>query len=299
MGKTNPAHESAQRRNPMKKFPREIVPPFVLRWIRRFIHPYGFFGNYATWEDARKHSTGYDSDQIVEKVRAAILRVRDGEGVYERDSVLFDRIQYSWFLLSGLLWVASREGNCLNLLDFGGSLGSTYYQNLGFLRHLEEIRWGIVEQEKFVECGKRDFENEQVKFYLTLEDCMAEQRPNAILLGSVLQFLEKPYDLLEKIKELNFQYVIIDRTPFLCGESDRITIQRIPPSVYDGRIPAWLLNYRKAVSHLSKDFNVIAENESYESMFYNNIEIPLKGIILEKKYPLSKENHIDYTNKKE
>lgn len=269
---------------PMKKILRDLVPPLILRWIMRFIHPYGFFGNYATWEDARKHSTGYDSDQIVEKVRASIRRVRDGEGVYERDSVLFDRIQYSWFLLSGLLWVASREGNRLNLLDFGGSLGSTYYQNLGFLRHLEEIRWGIVEQEKFAECGKREFENEHVNFFSTIEDCVAEQKPNTLLLCSVLQYMEDPYYLLEKIIDLDFQYVIIDRTPFLFGESDRITIQRIPPSVYDARIPAWLLNYGKIVSRLRRNFDVVGENETWESMYLNNEELPLKSLILKRRW---------------
>jgi putative methyltransferase (TIGR04325 family) len=268
---------------PMKKFLLEIVPPLVLRWIMRIFHPYGFFGDYATWKEASKYSTSYDSDLIVNKVRDAIRKVRDGEAVFERDSVLFERIEYSWFLLSGLLWVASVEGNRLNLVDFGGSLGSTYYQNRPFLIHLEEIKWGIVEQEKFVECGKREFENEHVNFFSTLEDCVAEQRPNTILLGSVLQFVEEPYHLLEKITELAFQYVIIDRTPFLCEESDRITSQRIPPSVYDASIPAWLLNYGKMVSHLSRNFDVIAEYERWESMFYNRQELPLKGFILRKK----------------
>lgn len=267
----------------MRNILREIAPPLVRRWAWRIIYPYGFFGNYETWQEAQKHSTGYNSNRILEKVQSAMRKVRDGEAAFERDSVLFDRIHYSWFLLSSLLWIASRNGNRLNVLDFGGSLGSTYYQNLAFLRHLDELQWGIVEQEIFVECGKREFENEHVKFYSTIDDCVEGQKPNTILLGSVLQFMEEPYHFLEKIKELNFQYVIIDRTPFLCGESDRITIQRIAPSVYDARIPAWLLSYKNTISHLARDFDVVGENETFESMFYNNTEVPLKGIILENK----------------
>ena len=57
-------------------------------------------------------------------------------GVYERDSVLFDTIRYSWPLLSDLLRAASEDQNHLSVLDFGGSLGSSYYQNRVFLSHL-------------------------------------------------------------------------------------------------------------------------------------------------------------------
>lgn len=267
----------------MRKFLQEIVPPLVRRRVWRIIHPYGFFGNYATWEAARKHSAGYDSDRILEKVRDGMRKVRDGEAAFERDSVLFDRILYSWFLLSGLLWIASKEGNRMNLLDFGGSLGGTYYQNRAFLNHLEEIRWGIVEQEKFVECGKREFENKHLKFYSTLEECVVEQKPNTILLCSVLQYIEEPYLLLNKIADLDFQYVIIDRTPFLSGKLDRITVQRVPPSVYDAVIPAWILNYEKTISHLSRYFDVIGENESMESIHLDHQELPLKGVLLKKK----------------
>jgi hypothetical protein len=65
---------------PMKKFRREIAPPLFLRWVWRKIHPYGFFGDYATWEEARKRSTGYDSDQILEKKTMC----HDGIGIYPR-----------------------------------------------------------------------------------------------------------------------------------------------------------------------------------------------------------------------
>lgn len=76
---------------------------------------------------------GYDSHKILDKCKRATLEVVNGNAVYERDSVLFDAIQYSWGLLAGLQYAAICTNNKLNVIDFGGSLGLTYHQNSNFL----------------------------------------------------------------------------------------------------------------------------------------------------------------------
>ena len=113
-----------------------------------------FTGNYATWDEAKKNCLGYDAPNILEKVKASLLKVKNGEAVYERDSVLFDHVEYSYPLLISLLYIATASENKLRLLDFGGSLGSSYYQNRNFLNRLELLEWSIVEQNHFVKCGK-------------------------------------------------------------------------------------------------------------------------------------------------
>ena len=40
-------------------------------------------------------SSGYDSQLILDKVLTSTLKVKNGEAAYERDSVLFDEIQYA------------------------------------------------------------------------------------------------------------------------------------------------------------------------------------------------------------
>jgi putative methyltransferase (TIGR04325 family) len=39
-------------------------------------------------------------------------------------------------------------------LDFGGSLGSSYFQNKKFLDALRLVEWNVVEQENFVATGE-------------------------------------------------------------------------------------------------------------------------------------------------
>lgn len=231
----------------------------------------GYVGNYGSWQEAQRASGGYDSELILNKVRDSLLKVKRGEAVYERDSVLFDEVQYSWPLLAGLLWVASRNGNRLNLIDYGGSLGSTYYQNRTFLSHLPELQWSIVEQQNFVECGKQYFETEQVKFYHSLDECMAERHPNALLLCSVLPYLEKPYELLQEAINRGFTSIVVDRTPVLLTGDDRITVQNVPPDIYQASYPAWFLNREKLCRFLGPAYELVAEFDALAG------EVPLEG----------------------
>ena len=161
--------------------------------IFRKIKPnkYGWKGSYNTWEEAQKVSIGYDSKEILQKVRASLLKVKNKEAVFERDSVIFDKIQYSWPLLAGLMYACVKSKGELRVLDFGGSLGSTYFQNKKFLDEIDEVSWGIVEQKHFVDVGKKDFQDSRLKFYYDIETCKKEQNPNILVLSSVLQYIKK------------------------------------------------------------------------------------------------------------
>ncbi len=95
----------------MKQFIKSLVPPIALTVLKRIkSSKYGWHGNYKTWQEAQNASTGYDSDEIIQKVRNSLLKVKNGEAVYERDSVIFDEIQYSWPLLAGLMFASAKSG---------------------------------------------------------------------------------------------------------------------------------------------------------------------------------------------
>ena len=143
----------------LKDMIRLVTPPVFIHLAKRLrgnrpTDAYGLSGDYHSWDEAMAASTGYDSESILDKTRTSLLKVKNGEAAYERDSVLFDEIEYAWPMLAGLMWVAARCGGTLNVLDFGGSLGSTYFQNRAFLSALPQVRWNIVEQSRHVETGK-------------------------------------------------------------------------------------------------------------------------------------------------
>lgn len=216
----------------MREFIKLLLPPILLKWIH-FKPKYGWSGDYKTWEDAESRCTGYDADNILEKVKDALLKVKNGSAAYERDSVIFDEIEYAWPLLACLERAAIENDNRLNVLDFGGSLGSTYFQNRNFLSGLSNLSWNIVEQPHFVEYGQTYFQDEKLKFYPDIESCLQEQKPNVLVLSSVLQYLKNPYEWIELFKGVGCRYVIIDRTAFTERDRDHITVQKVSPTIYN------------------------------------------------------------------
>lgn len=253
----------------------------IISKLRTIFHPYGWHGNYSSWNEAEKECTGYASDIIFEKVKKALLKVKNVEAIYERDSVLFDHIEYSWPLLAGLMWIAAKGNNKLNIIDFGGSLGSTYYQNRNFLKELDELRWNIVEQRKFVEYGKKYFEDNQLKFYSDIEKCIRENNSNAILFSAVIQYLEKPHDLIKKILNFNFEYIIIDRIGVLNIGEDRLTVQKVSPRIYNASYPCWFFNEEKFLGMFMKKYTLITDFSAEKGSVINlgNATAGWKGYI--------------------
>jgi len=247
----------------------------------------GFSGCYSSWQEAYSYATGYDANNILQKVLHALLKIKKGEVAYERDSVLFDEIQYSWGLLAGLERAAIENAGHLCVLDFGGSLGSSYFQNRDFLGGLKSLEWCIVEQEKFVKSGKEHFEDDQLKFYYTIDDCLKYHKPNVILLSSVLQYLEEPYRWIDVFIKLKVPYIIIDRTPFINNDTDILTIQRVPESIYKASYPAWFFGF-KLIQGFVIDYKLIARfNNGFtpSAIINNQYEANWLGIIF--KYEIS------------
>lgn len=246
---------------------KELIPPVLLKYITGFF--YGWNGNYSTWAEAEKKCSGYDSDIIFTKVKESLLKVRNGEAVFERDSVLFDKIHYSLPLLSGLSIVALKNNGKLNVLDFGGSLGSSYYQNKNIFKDLTQFNWCIVEQPHFVKEGLNTFADNDLHFFYDVKSCMEQYTINVLLMASVLQYLEDPYSFLDEIISKKIEYIIIDRTPILTEGEDRITVQKVPKNIYEAKYPCRILNEQKLVNYLSKYYDLVFDFESPERMNLN------------------------------
>ena len=226
-----------------------------------------FRGNYSSWSEARRDSIGYDAPDILAKVLAATREVMAGRAAYERDSVTFARIEYSFPLLVCLLYAATQTGNRLSVLDVGGSLGSSFRQNRAFLGHLEYLRWSVVEQAHFVRVAKAEIADMVLRFYESIDECLAVETPNFVLLSSVIPYLEAPYQLLTTLFTQRFEFVVIDRTPFFSEDlPDRITVEEVAPSIYAGSYPAWFFNLRVFRDFVqTTPYRIVHEFDSWES----------------------------------
>jgi putative methyltransferase (TIGR04325 family) len=246
----------------LKRWIADWVPPHVRRLLRggSADGAVRYSGNFASWDEARRHSQGYDAPAILERVKQATLKVARGEAACERDSVLFDRIEHSYPLLVGLLRAALRNGGRLNVVDVGGSLGSTFFQCRAALEPAVQVRWSVVEQTLFAACGREHFETDQLRFFDDLETCLKSEEQDIAILSSVLPYVEQPHALLETVAQ-KLPAAIIDRTPVWSGLPDRITVQHVPASIYGfaTSYPAWVLNRDSLVDHFAARFCPILE----------------------------------------
>ena len=243
---------------------RVISRFFKASSLRRRLGEGRFTGKYASWTGARHASTGYDNPVILERVSRALLEVTSGRAAYERDSVTFERPDFAFPLLAALFRVAALHEGRLNVLDFGGSLGSTYHQSRSLLAGLSSLRWSIVEQPAFVELGRARFQNEHLRFFRTVGECLEHEQPHVAILSGVLQYLEDPYDLLVRIAATSISHLVVDRTPFLDTADDVVTVQNVHPEIYPASYPARLFGTTCLRVALEKDWRIVAEFDALD-----------------------------------
>lgn len=248
---------------------KEIIPNSFLQFYYRLRNPkekkkYGWFGDYKNWDEAKKRCSGYDDATILEKVKTSVLKVKNGEAVYERDSVIFNKIEYSTPILETLQLITNENNGKLNVIDFGGSLGSSYFQYKPLLKNLKKLNWNVVEQPHFSKCGNDYIQENGLRFFNTIEEALNYSDNSVLLLSSVLQYLEKPYEFINSVLGMNFKYIILDRTAFIEGEKDRITIQIVPEEIYKASYPAWFFNEQKLIDSFSSIYLLLNQ---FECMF--------------------------------
>jgi putative methyltransferase (TIGR04325 family) len=243
--------------------------------------PAGFVDFEGTWAEAQAMSSGYGTSDILERVLTASLAVERGQAVHERDSVTFDHIQYTWPVLASLLWSAACHGGRLRVLDFGGSLGSTYRQNRRFFTGLPDVSWAIVEQPDFVAAGTQHFASEVLSFHDTIASA-TETAPHIALLGSSLQYVEHPTETLEALSATGVTTLVLDRTPLHLGPDHHLTLQHVPPSIYPAIYPAWILSRPRIDAALIKDWKLVEEFTGMERASTTSAGTPFEwvGMIL-------------------
>jgi putative methyltransferase (TIGR04325 family) len=272
---------------------RDLCPPVIPKLVRGLRRSSSgtlpdetilFDGDYQSWEDAEHASTGYADREILSKTRAAMLKVKRGDAAFERDSVTFQVMEHRFPLLAGLLRAAVASQGRLNIVDFGGALGSTYFQCRQFLSVVRELRWSIVEQPDHVACGVAEFSDEHLRFYRSIEDCLQTERPNLLLTSSVVQYLPKPYAALEDLLRHGFDHVIIDRAPFLLRNQDRLTVETVPESIYQAKYPAWFFNESRFRQTLTDaGYFLVADFNALDTCAPVDESACYKGFILEKR----------------
>jgi putative methyltransferase (TIGR04325 family) len=241
-----------------RRIARDWLPPAVVRRLTGGDSgALTFSDGFESWEAASASAEGYDAPSILRQVAAATELASKGEVAFERDGITFDEPETRWPVAAALLMAASRSGGRLRVLDFGGSLGSVYWQHRRLLTDID-LSWGVVEQQDFIREGAR-FANSELSFHPSIDEFLSAGKPDLILLSSVLQYLAAPHEILESLSATGATYLLIDRTPVSALPHDIATVQRVPEQIYKASYPAWILSESQLLESLSDHWTLIED----------------------------------------
>lgn len=237
-----------------------------------------FSGSYATWESACDDQGGYNKPSILAKVYDATLQVINGEARYERDSCVFYEPAYTYHLLA-LIGILCCGRQTVSVLDFGGSLGTLYWQNKEMLGQCvgKNIIWQIVEQPNYVRCGREKIQNDEISFWENIEEI---ERADLVIFSGVLQYLENYREIIQKALKFKPQYILIDR---LCtAKKGRIVRQYVDERIYKAFYPVRIFEKSEIVSLLEgyclkAEFPSLVDGE----MYVDELKIDSKGMIFQ------------------
>ena len=268
----------------VKNLIKKCIPGFLKNFLRRKYSDLVFRGPYPSWDIARTQSGGYQQESILLDVSEAALMVKNGLMPCERDGVLFNSIEYSWPVTAALMLAAAKNKGTLNVIDFGGALGSSYFQNIKFLNYLHSVSWMVVEQEHYVKFGNREISNGQLRFSGSIESAAAEYAPDLVLFSASLQYVEIPFDVLKKILSLKPQFIIFDRTSSADIKSSIIAVQHVRDT-YKASYPFWIFSRAEIEDFLSEEYNLVESFKSndFQGYILNDLEIGFNGFIFSRK----------------
>lgn len=243
---------------------------------------YYFTGNFRCWDDAEKSVTGYEDAAIAQKVLQATKQVMEGKACYERDSILFYNPEFN-FRLIGIFGLLVARKNHINILDFGGALGSEYWKNRSFLYKFgTEFTWNVVEQDSYVKLGKEEVSNEELKFYNNINQL--KDKIDLVILSGILQYLPDYKSILSQLLDLDAEFILIERQ--IVSDKSRICVQYVGKNIYTASYPVHILEEKELLDIFMEKYKKVTEFVSEVDpvkAYVDGKEFYYKGYLMERK----------------
>ena len=184
-----------------KQFIKLILPEIFLKKINNILkRNIKIQGSYQNWQKAIRNSGTYQNKKIFKNAKNSFLKVINNKAKFERDSVLFTREKLNKPLIDSLEKIRMKKKNKkLIVLDYGGSFGSTYFQNKKILSNELHYQWNIIEQKKIVNFANKTIKIKNLTFQNSINKYFKKSKPDLVIFSSVLHYLEFPFKLIEKI----------------------------------------------------------------------------------------------------
>jgi len=107
----------------------------------------------------------------------------------------------------------------------------------------------VVEQDGIVR-GSRDLQGANLRFAADLP----EGPIDVVIAACVLNYLEDPRGVLERLGQTDSHWLILDRIPLVSATDDQLMLQRVNPRIYNAMYPCWFFSEARFLQFLSGDW---------------------------------------------
>ena len=147
----------------------------------------------------------------------------------------------------------------VRILDIGGALGSTYFQNRVYLEDVK-LEYFIAEQDSFVKYGKSNLENSILKFVNSTDDYTDYGKFDIILMSASLQYISYYREIISKIVNSRPHYIILDR--ILVSDRIRICTEEVPKEIYKSSYPVMIYTEDEIMRFFGDEYELIERDVS-------------------------------------
>lgn len=197
---------------------------------------YRWYGNYQSFEEAKAKSTGYESADIIQKTLS-----NNKKEIQQNDVSNVTNMQ---LICSVFICINHIQNKSINILDFGGATGFHYKLIKNYLSSAIKLKYTICETKELVKKATAIFSTNELSFIDDISD-YHDSKPDIVMISGTLQYLDEPASVLETLIKLDPKFIIVNRFPVIYSSNDRLTIQHVPKSVYNGSYPCWFFSLPK------------------------------------------------------
>ena len=191
------------------------------------------------------------------------MKVSGGIIEFEQDTIIQDTINYSPTILAFIILALSRHKDKLDIIDFGGSLATNYFQNRKVLQHLEQTQftWNVIERPVLAKLGREHLSNANLHFFSSLREAMNSSNgaSDCFLFSGSLQYVAEPLVVLDEVIGLGAKLVALDRLLVSPEDGPQVFIQHPNPEMhYPATYPVWCFSKKAFIRNLvSKGFTLV------------------------------------------
>jgi putative methyltransferase (TIGR04325 family) len=185
----------------MKRLIKELIPPLMIKFIKRALNPRNSKIRFPTFEKA-SIACRKDAYQNIDLVGVVVQK----NIAYKEKLKINPTFDLDGLRILTAIGISLKE-NTLNVIDFGGGAGYHFTLAKAAFSSDLQMRWHVVETEVMTKEAQR-LASDELKFFDTIDAAKnGLSKIDLVFSSSALQYCSDPLSSLRQLTELNASHL--------------------------------------------------------------------------------------------